>query len=168
MVQLDGLNTRLKDVSDDLVTVRSPYRGIILSVARKRVGDVVSVGQELCQIAPADAPARAHLQLEERGMALLREGQSAKLLFEAFPYQRFGVVHGELTWLSPAALPGSDEGRFVAQVTPEKNHIGADQPLRVGMGGKARINVGRRTLIEYVFEPLRSLRENMRDQESLP
>lgn len=165
-VQLEGLEARLKDVADDVITVRSPYRGVILSVSRKRPGDVVSVGQELCQIAPADAPARAQLQLEERSMAKLREGQSAKLLFEAFPYQRFGVVNGKLTWLSPAALPGNEQGRFVAHVTPEKDRIGTDQLLRVGMGGKARIQVGRRTLIEYAFEPLRSLRENMRDQEA--
>jgi hypothetical protein len=34
--------------------------------------------------------------------------------------------------------------------------------LRVGMKGEARIVVGRRTLIEYAFEPVRQLRESMR------
>ncbi len=31
------------------------------------------------------------------------------------------------------------------------------------MGGQARIVVGERTLIEYAFEPIRQLRENMRE-----
>jgi hypothetical protein len=35
-------------------------------------------------------------------------------------------------------------------------------PLRAGMTGTARIQAGRRTLIEYAFEPLRQLRENVR------
>jgi hypothetical protein len=30
------------------------------------------------------------------------------------------------------------------------------------MSGKARITVGRRPLIEYAFEPLRQVRENLR------
>jgi hypothetical protein len=34
---------------------------------------------------------------------------------------------------------------------------------RVGMRGEARIVVGRRTLIEYAFEPIRQLRENIRE-----
>jgi hypothetical protein len=32
-------------------------------------------------------------------------------------------------------------------------------PVRTGMVGEARIRVGERTLIEYVFEPLKALRE---------
>ena len=32
---------------------------------------------------------------------------------------------------------------------------------RVGMRGEARITVGRRTLLEIIFEPLRRLRENI-------
>ena len=34
--------------------------------------------------------------------------------------------------------------------------------MRVGMRGEARIVVGSRALIEYAFEPVRQLRENMR------
>lgn len=166
-VQLESLDVQLRDVKDDLVEVRAPCNGIILSVARKRTGDVVGVGQELCQIAPAGATARAHLQLAERGMAQLREGQRAKLLFEAFPYQRYGIVEGTLTWMSPATVASSESDQFIAHVKPDNQRIGTGNyahPLRSGMRGTARIQVGRRTLIEYAFEPLRSLRENMRDQ----
>jgi hypothetical protein len=35
-------------------------------------------------------------------------------------------------------------------------------PLRVGMRGDAHIIVGGRTLIEYAFEPIRQLRESMK------
>ncbi|MBX3175931.1 MAG: HlyD family efflux transporter periplasmic adaptor subunit [Candidatus Hydrogenedentes bacterium] len=168
-VRADGIASQLKQASGDLAHITAPYDGAIVSVARKRAGDVVGVGQELCQIAPGNAPPRAHLYLEERGMARLREGQPVKLLFEAFPYQRYGVVDGELAWLSPAAILAQGEERFIAHVAPERLEIGlagAARPLRMGMRGEARIQVGRRTLIEHAFEPLRQLRENMRVQES--
>ena len=167
-VQIEGLSSQLKGASGELAHLSAPCDGTIVSVARQRVGDVVSVGQELCQIAPGGAPPLAHLQLEERGMARLREGQPVKLLFEAFPYQRYGVVDGALTWLSPAAIMSDGEDRFIAHVTPELLEIGVGKkarPLRAGMRGEARIQVGRRTLIEYAFEPIRVLRENMRAQQ---
>lgn len=167
-VQIEGLSSQLKMVTGELAYLSAPSDGTIVSVARQRVGDVVSIGQELCQIAPSGAPPMAHLQLEERGMARLREGQPVKLLFEAFPYQRYGVVDGELTWLSPAAITSQGEDRFIGHVTPEALEIGMGEkarPLCAGMRGEARIQVGRRTLIEYAFEPIRLLRENMRAQQ---
>ena len=88
-----------------------------------------------------------------------------KLLFEAFPYQRYGVVDGSLSWLSPAAITTDGNDSFIAHVAPGSMEIGAGsqtRSLRTGMRGEARIQVGRRTLIEYAFEPLRQLRENMR------
>lgn len=167
-VQIEGLSSQLKEASGELAHLSAPCDGTIVSVARQRVGDVVGVGQELCQIAPNGAPPLAHLQLEERGLARLREGQPVKLLFDAFPYQRYGVVDGELAWLSPAAISSEGGDRFIAHVTPDLLEIGVGErarPLRAGMRGEARIQVGRRTLIEYAFEPIRLLRENMRAQD---
>jgi len=168
-VRMEGLDSQLRQATGELAYLAAPCDGTIVSVARKRSGDVVGVGQELCQIAPGGMPPQAHLLLEERGMARLREGQPVKLLFEAFPYQRYGVVDGDLAWLSPAAIAGEGEDRFIAHVIPGAMEIGAGdlaRPLRTGMRGEARIQVGRRTLIEYAFEPLRQLRENMRAQEA--
>ncbi len=164
-VQIEGLAGQLMEVTGDLARISAPCDGTLVSVNRQRVGDVVSVGQELCQIAPVGAPPLAHLQLEERGMAKLREGQPVKLLFEAFPYQRYGVIDGSLTWLSPATITTGGEAHFIAHVKPSALEIGgrgAAQPLKAGMRGEARVQVGRRTLIEYAFEPIRQLRENMR------
>ena len=47
--------------------------------------------------------------------------------------------------------------------TPERSFRveGRDRPLRAGMGGRAEVVVGRRSLISYAFEPLRQLRENL-------
>jgi membrane fusion protein len=87
-----------------------------------------------------------------------------KLHFEAFPYQRYGTCGGTLQWVSPAAVTGADRQAFVAIValdTLTMNVAGEARPLRVGMRGEARIIVGRRALIEHVFEPLRQLRENV-------
>jgi multidrug efflux pump subunit AcrA (membrane-fusion protein) len=75
-------------------------------------------------------------------------------------------VTGKLDWISPSAVTTSDGPRFIALGSLDRTVIsprpGQTLPLRVGMRGEANIIVGGRTLIEYAFEPIRQLRENMR------
>jgi multidrug efflux pump subunit AcrA (membrane-fusion protein) len=73
-------------------------------------------------------------------------------------------VTGTLSWISQSAVSSRDGQQFIALATLDSSTIdvgGQSKPLRVGMRGEARIVVGNRTLIEYVLEPLRQLRENM-------
>jgi hypothetical protein len=41
---------------------------------------------------------------------------------------------------------------------------GEARPLIAGMGGRAHIVIGRRSLISYAFEPVRQLRETLSDR----
>ena len=169
-VRLDALDELLANAERDVVYLKAPYSGMVLSVSVKRQGDVVEVGQELCQIARSDSRPRARLTVAQEGVPRLEVGQPVKLYFDAFPYQRYGTVKGRLAWLSPAAVVSSSGREFVAIVQPNAYAIPANGDLallRVGMEGEARIAVGKRTLIEYAFEPLRKLRENLSQREEV-
>ncbi len=125
---------------------------------------MVHNGDELCQLARIEGEARARLLIREQALSRLIPGQKLRLFFEAFPYQRYGTVSGKLEWISSAAVNSSDGSTFIARGALDQNRFssrGHDHPLRVGMKGEARIMVGSRTLIEYAFEPIRQLREQM-------
>jgi hypothetical protein len=68
--------------------------------------------------------------------------------------------------ISPSAVTTTEGSRFVALGSLDSyeisSRIGQALSLRVGMKGDAHINVGGRTLIEYAFEPIRQLRESMK------
>jgi membrane fusion protein len=92
-------------------------------------------------------------------------------LYDAFPYQRFGVRFGNVRWVGPAtvgptrdpAIPG-DPQAFRALIDPSDTTInvrGEPRPLLVGMRGRVRVVTGQRTLISFAFEPIRALRENL-------
>lgn len=163
-VRIAALERQLRDCEDDTVVVRAPYDGTVVSVMRQREGDVVAVGQELCQMARREAQPVARLALPETGVPRAAVGLPVKLYFDAYPYQRYGIAGGTLRWVSPAAVPTEAGDMFPALValdTTEMRVQGEAQELRMGMRGQARITVGRRTPIEFVFQPLRQLRENM-------
>jgi multidrug efflux pump subunit AcrA (membrane-fusion protein) len=105
------------------------------------------------------------LTFGEAGLPKLAPGQRVHLFFDAFPYQRYGVVKAKLDWVSPSAVLSSQGQRFVGLASIDETEMSKPHrlALMVGMGGQARILVGQRTMIEYAFEPIRQLRENLRD-----
>ena len=165
-MRIGALKTDLKNTQQNLLTIRSPYEGVIISMDQRSVGTFVQQGQVLCQLAPKDAKPRARMSLNEVGLPKLIVTQRVRYFFEAYPYQRYGTVTGKLDWISPSAVTTSDGSRFTALGSLDRYDIfsraGKILPLRVGMRGDAHIIVGSRTMIEYAFEPIRQLRESMR------
>jgi multidrug resistance efflux pump len=165
-MRIGALKTDLENTQQNLLTLRSPYEGVIISMDQRTVGSFVQQGQVLCQLAAKDAKPRARMTLNEAGLAKLAIAQRVRYFFEAFPYQRYGAVTGKLDWISPSAVTTTEGSRFVALGSLDSYEIssraGQALPLRVGMKGDAHIIVGGRTLIEYAFEPIRQLRESMK------
>jgi RTX toxin transport system membrane fusion protein len=165
-MRIGALHTDLKNAQQNLLTIRSPYEGVIISMDQRSVGTFVQQGQVLCQLAPKDAKPRARMTLNEVGVPKLIVTQRIRYFFEAYPYQRYGTVTGKLDWISPSAVTTTDGSRFTALGSLDRYDIfsraGKILPLRVGMRGDAHIVVGSRTMIEYAFEPIRQLRESMR------
>ena len=171
VAEIEKLKFRVKALKSDLenselnmLSVRAPYDGVVISLAQRNAGSVVQNGQELCQLARIDAKPHARLLFGETGLPKLAIGQRVRFFFAAFPYQRYGAVDAKLDWISPSAVSSPDGSHFVglASLDENKKNKSKVQP-RVGMRGEARIVVGRRTLIEYAFEPIRQLRENIRE-----
>src|SRR5438309_3276107 len=165
-MRIGALKADLENTQQNLLTLRSPYEGVIISMDQRTVGTFVQQGQVLCQLAPKDAKPRARMTLNETGLPKLAVAQRIRYFFQAFPYQRYGAVTGKIDWISPSTVTTSDGSHFVALGSLDRSVIsprpGQVLPLRVGMRGDAHIIVGGRTLIEYAFEPIRKLRENMR------
>ena len=161
-IRISSLQQPLSASSEDLLEVRAPYDAVCLNVAQRRV---VGPGDELCQLTPATRRLHARLQLPESGLPRLQARQRVRLFFDAFPYQRYGAVVGAIDWISPAAVARADGSDFIGLASMEQAEVragGMAFPLKAGMQGEARITVGRRALIEFLFEPLRQARESLR------
>lgn len=162
---------RAKALSGDLAgtagssfAVRAPCSGTVLRLEARRPGAVVREGDVLCEIACSGERLQAELTVPQTGLAQVRPGQPVKLLYDAFPYQRYGVQRGKVRWTSPASVTVKDAPSFRVFVDLQDLAVRVDgqpRPLMAGMGGTARVIVGSRSLISYAFGPLRQLRENM-------
>jgi multidrug efflux pump subunit AcrA (membrane-fusion protein) len=166
-VRIAALQSDLENATQNLLMVRSPYDGVVISLTQRTVGSVVQQGQVLCQLAQQNAKVRARMVVGEAGLSKLAVAQRVRYFFDAFPYQRYGAVDGRLDWVSPSAVASGDgASQFIALGSLARTTIPSGRakslPLCVGMKGEAHIIVGGHTMIEYAFEPIRQLRENMK------
>jgi membrane fusion protein len=147
------------------VTVAATCAGTVLRLNVAAPGALVREGDVLGEIACDGEPLVGDLSIAQTGVARIRVGQSVKLRYDAFPYQRFGVQAGTVRWVGPVGGGGGADGardfRALVDVgTPSIVVNGKPQPLQPGLRGKADVVVGRRTLIDFVLDPIRQLREN--------
>jgi membrane fusion protein len=144
----------------------APVGGIVTAVTG-RIGQRASAEAPILMIIPDKATPTAELQVPSVAAGFLAPGQEVRLAVDAFPYQRFGTVPGRIESISAAAaarpLPdGKGTGAFylvtVRLARPWMEAFGRRQPLMPGMSLSARIITERRTLMEWLFEPILAVR----------
>jgi len=162
-IRVAALQTALAGTDGNEVRVTAPCAGTILRMHIKDTGAVLHEGEVVAELACSGETLQAELKVPETGLGKLEIGQGVKLKYDAFPYQRYGVRYGRVAWLSPAGSDTASGSTFRAQVEISDREMvvqGQSRQLIAGMSGTAEIVVGNRSLIEYVFEPLRQLKEN--------
>src|SRR5580698_6554286 len=85
---------------DNFLLILAPVSGVVTDVTSTQPGDKIQANTPLGGIAPKDARPVLKIEIAERDRAFLHEGLAVKLKFNAFPYQRYGVVDGTLAFIS--------------------------------------------------------------------
>ncbi len=164
--RIAALERDLAHSSDNQLSVPAPCAGTVLRLSVRTAGAVVRDGDVLGDVACSGVRLRAEMMVPQSGVARLKPGQGVKLMYDAFPYQRHGVKRGTVGWVGPMAAGSGDSASFRALVDLGEEAIRIDGQRRAllpGMGGRALVIVGRRSLLSYAFEPIRQLRENLAD-----
>jgi hemolysin D len=147
---------------DNFLLVLAPVSGVITDVTTTQPGDKIQANTPLGGIAPANARPVVKVEIAEQDRAFLREGLPVKLKFNAFPYQRYGVVSGTLEYISPATKPSiaTKLPVYEGRVTLDRDYYsvaGTRYPLRYGMTATAEIVVRERRLIDFALDPFRQI-----------
>jgi biotin carboxyl carrier protein len=166
-IRAGALRDELEQTRGAELTVTAPCAGPVLRLAVNAPGAVVQDGDVLAELACAGEALQAEVSVAPTGTGRIEPGQDVRLLYDAFPYQRYGIRHGTVRWVSPAGVTIRDRQVFRVLVDLEEPTVrvkGGTRPLMAGMGGRADVVVGRRSLIAYAFEPIRVLRETLADR----
>ena len=152
-------------------TVMVASRAGVVSAVAIGHGHWVSAGQNLAAIQPLDTPLEAQLFAPSRTVGFVVPGQPVQLRYAAYPYQKFGLQSGKVSAVSqsafaPSDLPPALQAQFGSQttealyrvtVTLDSQNIatyGNVRPLKAGMALEADIVQDRRSIIEWIMEPI--------------
>ncbi len=128
--------------------IRAPIDGLIVrGDLSQRLGVAVKEGEELFTIAPLK-DYRVIIQVDERRIADVREGQRGSLILTALPNREFPFRVVRITPVSVAR-----DGRNFFRV--EARLLRSSSALRPGMEGVAKIDIDRRKLIDIWTRDLR-------------
>ncbi|MEN2789496.1 HlyD family efflux transporter periplasmic adaptor subunit [Sphingomonas oligophenolica] len=145
-------------------SLTAPVDGTVTALTA-RIGQPASADQPMLMIVPARARSRAELYVPTSAAGFLAPGQPVRIAVDAFPYDRFGTIQGRVHSISSAAVTKASSGGPIPVylVTadlpdPSVTAFGRKQPLLPGMTLTARIVTEKRSLLEWLFEPIFAVR----------
>jgi hemolysin D len=147
---------------DNFLQIVAPVSGIVTDLSSTQPGDKVQANTPLGGIAPSNSHSVVKVEIAENDRAFLREGLPVKLKFNAFPYQRYGVIDGTLEYVSPATKPAQQSRLpvYEARVSLDREYYQVAEtkyPLRYGMTAAVEIVVRKRRLIDLALDPFRQI-----------
>ena len=148
--------------------IRAPISGR-LTALQVSEGQTLNTQSPIIAILPEGTDLHAELFLPTRAAGFIAEDQSVLLRYGAFPYQHYGLHAGKVSQiaqviLSPGELPipvSLNEPVYRVKVKLEHQSVeafGKQFPLQAGMLLDADIVLEKRTLGEWLLEPIYGLR----------
>ena len=152
-------------------TIRAPVSGRLTALQISE-GQTVNIKSPLITILPEGTNLQAELFLPTRAAGFIAVEQDVYLRYGAFPYQHYGLHRGKVknvtqVILAPDELPipiTLNEPVYRVKVALENQSVtafGKEFPLQAGMLLDADIVLEKRTLGQWLLEPIYGLKGNL-------
>ena len=109
------------------------------------------------QLVPVEGEMEIEAYVRNADIGNLQQGDKATIKINAYPYSDYGVIDGELSYISEAPMLNNNEYMYLIRVKlKEETAIEKRQmKLLTGMTASVEIKTGTRTVMEYFLAPLR-------------
>ena len=140
--------------------IRAPEAGKVLGLRVHTLGGVIAPGNPILEIVPQNETLLIEARVSPMDIDRVRAGQSAEVRFSVFKSKDLPRIEGQVTGLSADILTSEDgqNAYYLARVAvnAEGLDILARQKLELlpGMPAEVLINTGKRTLFQYLADPL--------------
>jgi hemolysin D len=152
-----------------LIDLRASQDAIILNLAKVSIGSVLQSGQQFISLVPLDAPLQAEINLSGEDSGYVAPGNTVTVKLSSLPFMTFGSLSGHIASVSPDSFSEQDIQNkdipmlsagptqslfYEARVQIDTKNLHDTPPgftLVPGMPIEADVNVGKRSVMEYVL-----------------
>ena len=173
---LDVEQDRVKEESTGKTVITAPQAGIV-AVVIAEPGQRVD-NQTLLTILPQNSVLEAQVFVPSTAIGFIQEGDPVTVRFASFPFQKFGGLEGKVSQISRTTLTAAEQAsdavragaasgadtdaRYRVRVklpTQYLTALGRLHRLHSGMQVDVQFTQERRSLAEWILEPLYKLRD---------
>jgi hemolysin D len=151
----------------------APASGTLFQLLVLHPGAVVQPGQTIAQIAPQTARLLLRARMDNKQTGFLKVGLPAKIKFDAYPFQDYGILPGRISWISPTsslpmptgspiAPPGNVASSFEVEIELDRPFIEAQGKaiaLKAGQTATAEVVIRQRRVMDLFLDPFRKLKK---------
>lgn len=149
-------------------TITAPIAGRVTAI-QTVAGRSTDARLPLMAIVSQGAVLQATLYAPSRAIGMARIGQPVRLMYDAFPYQRFGTFTGRIVRISRSVLAPDEvdapvklqDPVYEISVALDRQAVaafGEALPLEPGMTLSADVILDRRSFLDWILEPIRAVR----------
>jgi hemolysin D len=109
----------------------APVDGVVQQMAVTTVGQVVTTGQQLIVLTPNGGRLQVEALVANLDIGFIKPGQDAVIKVDAFPFTRFGALHGKVVKIASGAIAEQDAKRALANATATAN-VAPEAPTAPG------------------------------------
>lgn len=144
--------------------LRSPVAGTVLAFNVTNTGKVVQAGETVAEIAPYGSPLVLSALLPARDAGFVERGMSARVKFDAYSYQDYGVTPGKIISISSDTKTDEKLGAvYEIKIALDRNYItdGLEKiSFKPGQTASADIVIRRRRVIDVLLDPIKKLEQD--------
>jgi protease secretion system membrane fusion protein len=142
----------------DNAVIRSPTDGTVVGLSVFTEGGVVQAGERLMDVVPSGEPLRVDAQIPPNLIDRVHVGLPVDLMFTSFNASTTPRVPGVVALVGADTQLDQDKRPFYraqVEVTPEGMQMLGQNRILPGMQVMVFVRTGERTLLNYLFKPLR-------------
>ena len=162
---LASVNAKLAERKNILehTELSAPVAGVIKYLKVTTIGGVLRGGDELMQIAPTDDDLIIEAKVNPSDVGQLKQGLPVSVKVDAFDYSVYGMLQGDLVYISPDTLTEQGQGGQTQVYYRAKVHLPRKQPhnpkaqyivVKPGMTVGVDIRTGTRSVLNYLAKPV--------------
>lgn len=159
--QIASINLQLRQR-----VIRAPHDGVVFALPIEKPGAVLQTGQMIAQIAQKNSSLVLKASMPSTESGFLKVGKKAKVKFDAYPFQEYGVIQGRVIWVSPNSLARETiQGKidtFELKIALDQPYILAGNkriPLTSGQTATAEVIIRQRRLFDFFLDPFKKLQK---------
>jgi len=148
----------------DRTIIRAPVKGIVKEIRIPTNGGVVLPGMEIMSIVPLEDTLLIQAEVAPSKIGFVRLGAIALVKVTAYDYSVYGGLSGIVKKISADTVKNAQgHSYYLVRIQTTKNFLRSPKnPLYIIPGMTATVNIltGRRTVLNYILNPIIKARDN--------